>query len=384
MNAIRTTKILFISGALLLSSMAFAQSGPDEDVWVPYGESGQSETKPAEPAQQAKSAKPAPKPTKAEESKTDDTEQIKTSVDEAGSDAANPAAEPKAPETAKTDPAGPKSDAKAARPEQQDSAQSDPGQNQPDNKADSDSEYESEAGSGGETSVFSGPMAMSTAIGCASGGWIPGLTMASALTALGGAYLCATMDRSNSSCLFGLSLIFGYGAGYIGTACLGPMSSAGAIVGAVISGISSERPWWLPVLAGGPGLLVGMLGSGLIIAPIGLGLLAFSVPGYTLNTVRIFLVVGSVAALIAGPFSMAGIILADSLWGASQQSENDHMSSLPKNPNRTDFLLRPKRPQRQILCNSRSAPQRQNSQNRAALGMLLLRPIELLLDAQSK
>lgn len=122
-----------------------------------------------------------------------------------------------------------------------------------------------------------------------------------------------------------LGVVFGLFPAMVATvvsgACAPCAVTGGASIGAGVAG----RPFWIPMLGGLPGILIGLAGSTLIVVTAmqsqeeqksedteGDSLVPETVP---------LLVGGAVAALLAGPIAAIGAIGADMLFGDNQASE---------------------------------------------------------------
>jgi hypothetical protein len=159
------------------------------------------------------------------------------------------------------------------------------------------------------TDALGGPFWGSTT-GCALGGCGPGIGFAGGTGALI-AFLGAPLTGTCAA----LGVLVGAPAAIV----LGPCASGSAAAGGLVGAVADDRDA-VPIIIGAlPGIAVGILGSaGTIWGLLELG----AANGETVLPVTI-LAISAAASLSAGPVSIAGIAIADTLAGPSESETRE-------------------------------------------------------------
>lgn len=152
--------------------------------------------------------------------------------------------------------------------------------------------------------------------GYAAGAVVPALGVGAGLGAFGVSLVLAVQqnDRCLSPILLFLGgVVAGATVGASAVAC-GPCTSLGATIGAATGSLGGEEASWQPVLAALPGVALGALAAGLLVGGPLLGSFLQSIP--VLGAVGGFVSLGGVIvgvplALLAGPASIAGVVLSE-------------------------------------------------------------------------
>lgn len=155
-------------------------------------------------------------------------------------------------------------------------------------------------------------------IGCTVCGGVPDLVGIAATT-----MLLLTLEEAGRTGGCGGVILVLLGAIYFGIPAVvasviaGPLAPLAAMAGTAIGAAIAGRPFWVPLVGGVPGLLVGVAGSALIIASLTvLSERQAELARYNLPANTTLLLAGIGLAIAGGPVALVGTLGSDLLFGA--------------------------------------------------------------------